>query len=209
MDTWQFWSDILTAWAWPVAVIVVALIFRKQVATLLGTLKSLEAGGLKAVFADRVAEVQVAIESQPRPKDQLADQPKDQQTKDSLPKTLTADEITKPGYAAQRVRWFIRRNTERPSAIVLSAWDRLASVLTKVFSPKLDSGINSYSLGALAEDKVSPTFLFHVGELLALRNKVSHSPDFEPTLESARAYEESAENLIRMALGHKAGVSGP
>src|SRR5258708_3885511 len=69
VDTDQFIASLVSSLAWPAAVLLIALAFRKQIAQLLtaGPLKRLKLGAVEAEFERRTAEVETKLEASPEP----------------------------------------------------------------------------------------------------------------------------------------------
>jgi hypothetical protein len=69
VDTDQFIASLVSPLAWPAAVLLIALAFRKQIAELLtaGPLKRLKLGAVEAEFERRTAEIETKLEASPEP----------------------------------------------------------------------------------------------------------------------------------------------
>lgn len=64
MDTLQFVASLVSSLAWPVAVLVIALIFRAQIRQLMSRpIRRLRAGSVEVEFDRLMSEVQVAVET--------------------------------------------------------------------------------------------------------------------------------------------------
>lgn len=62
-----FWASVIGSLAWPVAIIVVVLIFRKQLLRIAPWLRELEVGNVKMKFAEELAKATDAAEAIPAP----------------------------------------------------------------------------------------------------------------------------------------------
>lgn len=58
MDYLQFWSSVIGSAAWPVAIVVIVTIFRKQLRFLLSQVRKIGGAGLNVELAAQVQEVQ-------------------------------------------------------------------------------------------------------------------------------------------------------
>ncbi|KIN14788.1 MarR family transcriptional regulator [Halomonas sp. KHS3] len=78
MDWLAFWSEIIKALSWPVAVVVLAAIFKKELPAILRNIKRIKAGGVEIERLEKVAE---AVESK---LDESDDNEEDDQTNDAV-----------------------------------------------------------------------------------------------------------------------------
>lgn len=73
MDTLQFVASLVSSLAWPVAVLVIALIFRAQIRQLMSRpIRRLRAGSVEVEFDRLMSEVQVSVETPAPVKGQAA-----------------------------------------------------------------------------------------------------------------------------------------
>lgn len=192
MDYLQFTTEMSKAWAWPVAAILIALFFRRQLAALLGKLQSLEAGGLKATFdadtkklsaqTERAVEAQSAIGSPPH----VVQEPKARYDGGAA----TADSL--------RRHWEVEQR-QRPSAIILEAWHGVEAAVLDLLNA-VDPGPATHEpsewimrlqqKGYLAAETVDLLL-----RLLSLKSSVAVIPGFEPDHAAAAEYERSATKV--------------
>lgn len=62
MDWLQFWSSIISSVAWPVCIVIIALIFRRKLSDVIGKLLKVELpGGISAEFDKTLTQVEDAV----------------------------------------------------------------------------------------------------------------------------------------------------
>jgi hypothetical protein len=175
MDTLTFISSLVGSIAWPVTILGVILLLRKEVTALLPLLRRLKAGPVEAEFERDVQELRA-------------------ESVTSLPAT----DIEKLSY---RWKQALELAQISPRAAVLDAWQNVEfaarrAVLHHAGSPIPDVStalrvIRELSqMDLLSEEQVA---LFH--ELRGLRNQATHAPDFSPSLEAAINYVKLAASL--------------
>ncbi len=67
MNWLAFWASVIGSVAWPLAVVIVVLIFRKQLLKVAPWLRELEVGNVKLKFAEGLEKATTAAEQLPQP----------------------------------------------------------------------------------------------------------------------------------------------
>jgi len=181
VSAYEFVASLVNSLAWPVAVLIVAVLFRRQLSGLLaGPLTSLKAGPLEAVWDREVAEV-VAELPQPQP---------------------SATE-SRGGAGTNRLREIARA---APAAAVLTAFAEIEEQLQQIL---VDAGLDAGRGGAvqmarraLEAGLVQPEVVKAVEGAAVLRNLAAHGR--ESDLDEARALDYLAlTDTVSFALGHQ------
>lgn len=180
MNDFQFASSLVGSLAWPLVVVILFIIFRNQVAALIGRIKSYKGLGQELTFGDRLAETENSVE------EAINNPALDQGDLDQIDKI-------EPNPLA-------REAEANPSFVVIRAWeqvrlslDALTEVgLTKIYW-KVRSGpnlITELRKANLINDDTAEA----LKELRDLRNSVAHGYH-NPTPGEAIAYAESAQSI--------------
>jgi uncharacterized protein YutE (UPF0331/DUF86 family) len=189
---------------WPVAVLVLGFMFRKEVRALLAKMKSLKTpGGIEAAFELEAREIAIEakkVQQQPLP----AAKPAIEQTPTSV------EAAPRERMDLSQIQEFRRKRsgrkeatdhvlTERPSAMVLDSWNEVEAHLREIMAD------HDTHCVASAEDAISMlTSEYNVIDretanvlhgLLKLRNQVAHV-EFEPDRAAAVSYAKSAQAMI-------------
>lgn len=174
MEWMDFMASLTESLAWPIAVILLAFIFRRHVAAALGRLTRVEGAGLKASFGSELAEVE-----------------------EKTARVMTGAEAevsSLTGLEAER----------DPSGVVLRGWASLEQEITRAVSSLADTGRSSETLrrspaslvreakavGLLEDEEVVET----LGGLRHLRNRVAHGADI-PTPGQAATYAQAVADM--------------
>jgi hypothetical protein len=186
MSGFEFAASVVGSLAWPIVVLIVAVLFRRQLSALLARpLSSLKAGPLEAVWDRQVAEVEAEL---PR-----------------SPSSATSD-----GGAADtdRLREIARA---APAAAVLEAFALVEEQLHQILQ---DAGVDAGRGGAMQMARraleaglVRPETLKAVEGAAVLRNLAAHGR--QDDLDEARALDYLAlVDAVRFALGHQPRPAG-
>lgn len=197
MDWMEFVADLASSVAWPLAFVAAALLFRSEVKSLLGRIRTGEAFGTKFTFGDdlsRVEEVreqaEAAADSLPTGKASAAEETGDMDA-DLIALALDADD--NPSFSVIRA-WDLA-NAEVGKAVDIAVTYALAAHPEKAPRGRSPDGIVRW----LAEIGVVPhAFNTSYVSLRALRNRVAHGQE-NPTAGEAVAYIESVDWLAREA----------
>jgi len=180
MDWLTFASNIISALAWPVAAIVLVILLRRQILSLLPFVKRLKAGPIEAEFEREVKELKASV-AEAVPAAALLPSP-EPDTKDAL----------------------LRLAETHPRAAILEAWlgvegAALAALERKGMSTESSKGRSPILLATLLakSELLAQGQLNIFQELRSLRNQAVHVGAFEPTVEAARSYVESAAYIQR------------
>lgn len=177
VDLLTFTSKVIEVLAWPVASIVLAVLFRERIAHFAALLRRIKAGPLEAEF-ERDVQALKEIGTSPEKADAA-------------------------GVVATSSKQFLHQLAElHPRSAILESWVRLEAAARALVQART-AGVSNPShpraarlaevLAQLALITQGQVTLFH--ELWRLRNEVAHSLGLEPTLQSARAYVDLASFL--------------
>jgi hypothetical protein len=181
MDALTFTAEAIKALAWPIAVVLVALMIRKPVIELLPFLRRLKYKEIELEFSKELAQLKSEVTAS------------DTATSQQLPPSV-------PSVSSNRLLDIAAIST---SAAILEAWSELESASVAVASslwaqPPSDAFKNYSRLGEyLLQCKViDEKQLVVFNKLRALRNKAAHAVDLNLSEEEARIYIELATSLI-------------
>lgn len=185
------WSaSVIGSVAWPVSVVVVALIFRSQINKLLKRIKGAKYGDAEVEFSETLDKLEAAAEAivppdEPMPSEALPlniEKPADEAEAQAVtePNVLTDLELQRT--AIEKQHFAVLANLS-PSAAVLSAWQSLELTLEDMF---IKSGLTRkpgkyhgyanaltlYKLGVI--DKSTMDI---INDLKNLRNAAAHTDD--------------------------------
>jgi hypothetical protein len=173
MDWLTFISSLLRSLAWPIAVVVIALVFRRPLSGLLPLLQHLKYKDLELDFGRGVQEVQ-----------------------EDLEQTLTQEEIVTPDQPVAE-----RLADVSPRAAVMEAWREVEASATDTVRA-LSGGevhmkwLTLKKLRQLEESKLLDTkTVALLSDFRGLRNQAAHAPDFALSKESAMEYVRTASML--------------
>jgi len=194
MDWLTFISKLVDSLAWPVASVLLGLIFRKKLLDLIPLLRKVKAGPLEAEF--EIATKQVLAS-----------------TVDLASKQQTS-ELTKTGAKLSAedtgVKWLTARS--EPTATIIEGWATLDGELHKlgrqtgVVVDPLENQLKVYH--AIMDSDVLPVGTKHlVANLRQLRNQVAHAKVI-PTPESAQDYLISVERVVELIRNYRKNLPG-
>lgn len=176
MDYLTFVAKLFEHLAWPIAVVVLAVLLREEIGKLLPLMKKFKAGPLEAEFGREMAV---------------------------LKETTPAPDPSTPGIKSPYFDSVLQQLAEvHPRSAVLEAWVRLEDAARAALSRPSSkiAGPGYIPAAKLAEELVkdgridqSQVTLFH--ELRRLRNDVAHLVGLAPDAEAARSYIELAGQL--------------
>lgn len=194
MDWLTFISKLIESMAWPVAAVLLGLIFRKRLAELLPLLRKVKAGPLEAEFEIATKQV-LASTAEIAAKGRKADAPQIEDKsslEDTASKLLTA--------------------RSEPTATIIEGWSRLDGELHKLGR---QTGVNQDPL--LSEAKLYHELMDSdvlpmetrslVQNLRQLRNQVAHAKVI-PTPESAQDYLVSVQRVVELIRNYRKNLPG-
>lgn len=194
MDWLTFISKLIDSMAWPVAAVLLGLIFRKKLAELLPLLRKVKAGPLEAEFEIATKQV-LASTAELAAKERKPDTPQIEDKsslEDTASKLLTA--------------------RSEPTATIIEGWSTLDGELHKLAR---QTGINGDPL--LSEAKVYREIMASdvlpietrnlVQDLRQLRNQVAHAKVI-PTPESAQDYLVSVQRVVELIRNYRKNLPG-
>lgn len=194
MDWLTFISKLVDSLAWPVAGIVLGLIFRKKLLDLIPSLRRVKAGPLEAEF--EIATKQVLANTA------------DLAAKQHAPEVSeTSSTPSVEGAAAKLVK-----ARSEPTATIIEGWSTLDGELHKlgrqtgVVVDPLESELKVYR--AIMESEVLPIGTRQlVQDMRELRNQVAHAKVI-PTPESAQDYLVSVERVVELIRNYRKSLAG-
>lgn len=194
MDWLTFISKLVDSLAWPVAGVVLGLIFRKKLLDLIPLLRKVKAGPLEAEF--EIAAKQVLASTA-----DLASKEHSPDARREAP--IPIAEAT----AAQ----MLTARTE-PTATIIEGWSRLDGELHKlgrqtgILVDPLESQLKVYR--AIIDSDVLPVGTKQlIQDLRQLRNQVAHA-QVVPTPESAQDYWMSVDRVVELIRNYRKSLPG-
>jgi hypothetical protein len=156
----EFVSSMTGSLAWPIAAVIIAGIFRKQITNLLQRLNELGWGDAKAKFTKELDKAEATAQELPSPENQQA-----------LPAPLPEEEDR-----------FSKLLAISPSAAVLDAWQGVEAQLKRLaIQFNLPSHIHMNPVSWVKEmskkGELSPKVVTLVNELRMIRNVAAHSEE--------------------------------
>lgn len=194
MDWLEFTSKLIDSLAWPVAAVVLGLIFRKKLIELLPLLRKVKAGPLEAEFEIATKQV-LASTVELVAKERMPEAP------------LVQDKRSLEDTAAKLVT-----ARSEPTATIIEGWSALDGELHKLgrqtgsIEDPLMSEINLYR-------KVMDSNVLPIGtrtlvqDLRKLRNQVAHAKVI-PTAESAQDYLLSVQRVVELIRNYRKNLPG-
>lgn len=194
MDWLTFISKLIDSMAWPVAAVLLGLIFRRKLAELLPLLRKVKAGPLEAEFEIATKQV-LASTAELAAKERKPDAP---QVEDKASLKDTASKL------------LIARS--EPTATIIEGWSTLDGELHKLGR---QTGINGDPLLSeaklyreITDSDVLPIETRNlVQDLRQLRNQVAHAKVI-PTPESAQDYLVSVQRVVELIRNYRKNLPG-
>jgi hypothetical protein len=187
MGWMDFTSSLVGHLAWPIAFVVVMVLFRKPLTALLAKLRTWKGFGTEATFGEALAAAEPTIEAataeMPQRERQFARDPERDAERDN----------------------FIREIEANPSFGIIAAWERIQWIVTDMSATvAVATGKSSpprtiaQQLNLLTDQDAITTDLANgIRELQALRNEVAHA-SANPTPGQALAYAENAWEIEQL-----------
>ena len=185
----QYVVQLVQALAWPVVVLIIAVVFRGEFRGLIARLTKMKYKEIEAEFKEGLAATaeQAALQA---------------------PATISVEGATSPkalGYvtANPRVQTLERIASVSPRAAVTEAWTMLETTMRDAVVKRGGDGRRMQSpLQLLAElrqtNSVPRATVNSIDTLRELRNKVVHASEFTPDLGDALLYVHMATDAIEM-----------
>lgn len=213
----EFVASLFRSLSWPAALVIVAVLFRRQIRGLVGRLETARLKDAELSFTREVEQVServvegVALTILPRQTvdpeviddeaddDDEADEPRVVDLMASLEASLAASR-------RRRVQGIASTLVDYPSAAVLAAWQEVESELRHRGGRMGIEKAESYPIPFLTEelrdsDVISATDTRTVQELRRLRNEVAHE-GVHPSPAAALEYAETVDRFLAN-LGHQ------
>jgi hypothetical protein len=172
--------QLVSALAWPLTVIIVALMFRQEIRKIASRLSTLSYGDMKAEFEKDLHKLEREVKELPikEASTKVDHQKKDSKTLDSYERLSRIAEIS-------------------PRAAIMEAW-RDIEVTTKQVTDAYGISTNSQISGVKAIRELVRQHLLPEGvvtvyeQMRRLRSRAAHAPDFTITSEEAKRYIDTA-----------------
>lgn len=216
-DWLTFWGKAITALAWPLALVILALTFRKPIYALLEKLSDFEGWGFKASFKREVgklaeetarAALPPLIEADASPASTPDPQPVDHEATApafaTKPQDAPLDSVLPEGPLSRRLGYSHGfrgglRPTSSPREIVMYGWQEVEQALSEI---GLANGLPAMTwagfLGQLAvSDKLQPETARLIENAFAIRNRLAHHAGQEPDYTEAVLYLTSAQSIAQ------------
>lgn len=194
MDWLTFISKLIDSLAWPVAGIVLGLMFRKKLLDLIPSLRRVKAGPLEAEFETATKQVLASTAD-------LTAKQHAPGVSETSPKPTVEDAAAK-----------LLRARSEPTATIIEGWSKLDGELHKlgrqtgVVVDPLESELKVYR--AIMDSEVLPIGTRQlVQDLRQLRNQVAHAKVI-PTPESAQDYLVSVERVVELVRNYRKNLAG-
>lgn len=179
------WVDLLSALAWPLAAVLIALIYKREIHRLLRGLRSLKLGPLDAQFQEQLEQAQSVAQEIP-----IADEPHRQAGEGSPEGSIfIPDDIAVNAH---------------PTGTIMETWKALELLMVRavekheLLSDQWTS--NKYSPRATRPERllltrglITKSAADLIGHLRRLRNQVAHSTEIALTRDQVNEYVELAE----------------
>lgn len=180
----EFAASVVGSVAWPVAILILGIVFRKQLIDLLKRLQDFKVPGAEATFAAGLDKVELRLEDLKATEDKAVT---DQVSEDSK-----TDE--QPGWDS---------STTDPTGTVIRSWEELAKAVTGLLPPdpgnRRHLNIIQVLRRLVTQGDISELFADTVMDLYGLRTRVAHAHE-TPTPESALIFARTADELKRAAI---------
>lgn len=180
LDWLQFWASVIGSAAWPIVAILIAFLFRKQIADRLANIRKVSVGEATVDMADKLDEIEADVRTDPG---------------------LAA--LNRPEQAPLPDDRFQRLLELSPAAAILDAWGPIELKLENLGSPyasTLGTAVRSPSTRRvmrllLEENRITGSFYELLLELSELRNAAAHYKDVSAT--DAIRFQALAETAKR------------
>lgn len=175
MDWLQFWSSVIGALAWPVAVVVLGFMFKDRLERLLEKVRRAKGAGFELDFSAEVKKVADEAQQVVATTITVADQ--DHVSKENLSRLIR----------------------EHPAALIMESWNKVERAMgdligaAGVYVKPIDTKNPALWPTALVREKLlTPEVAGLIPELCHLRNRVAHASDWEPTVADALEFFQTA-----------------
>jgi len=175
----DFVSEIVSSLAWPIVVLIILFFYRDYFATVLSNIKSIKYGNAEATFEQ---ELKYAVEKA---------------------KAIETPDIETASKNDERINELYNMASVSPTGAIIEAWKDIEKVIQEdAKSKNIDTRNNRNKsfinwLNYFVKYKHLPeaeVAILH--ELRSIRNRASHSNDFEISTDQARRYILLADRLI-------------
>lgn len=189
MDWKTFASSIVASIAWPIVVLILGILFRKQLVSLLGRLRSFRTQGVEATFSDGLARVEAQVISFQDSEDDAVFE--------------AANHAAESERLAGEDERDSKQSVSDPSGTVIRNWEDLTRSLLQLRAATAGRGRPSRNIRVVLDQLVSDNvvnryFADSVLGLQDLRNRVAHGEDV-PNAGTALVYAQRADELRRAA----------
>lgn len=177
MDSLTFVSKVIEASAWPITTVFLVLLLRKEISALAPFLKKFKAGPLEAEFERALQEIRFETDK----------------------KIPLSNESTLFLPVHEKL---LRLASVNPRSAIIEAWQEVIFTAETLLQR---TGIHNKKSGVMLPYEIKQTLetsgllnseqLTLFNDLRKLRNQASHTPGFEPTMESTYNYIKLAIQL--------------
>jgi hypothetical protein len=157
-------AQVLSAAAWPIAVVVLALVLRRQLTAVLGRLSHVKVGQFEAALEKEIAKLQ------------------------ELP------DVTIPPGEAEKVKQTAEIIGEKsPIESIIRAWVEVERALEELWSIVSGATSGGVTVGAIQKrGLISTSEASEIRDLRSIRNRLVHNPDEPISAGAARLYTSRA-----------------
>ncbi|WP_292533217.1 DUF4145 domain-containing protein [Methylocystis sp.] len=178
MDWLEFFSKVIGDLAWPVVVLAIVLVLRKQIERAIGLINKVKVSGFEFEFDKKLDVAREEAAKLPRPK---------------------SPEDKEPEYAGQHAFELVEVS---PRAAVIEAWRLVEAAAIdcgkRLFGADFSNKTMTFQAILRLEnsDKLPASISTLMRRLRSLRNEAAHAAEFELSRESALEYVELSAQLI-------------
>lgn len=181
----EFAASVVGSVAWPVVILILGMVFRKQLIELLQRLQDFKLPGAEATFAAGLDKVEVRLEDLKATEEEAV-------TEQVREDSKTDEE---PG--------FTNSSIADPTGTVIRSWEELSKALNGMLRARTGRR-PSFNIRAVlgelvAEGVINELFAETIMDLHALRNRVAHGQE-TPTPDSALVFARTADELRRAVI---------
>lgn len=198
---WKLLLEYIKVFIWPSVILVLGLVFRKQLVGLVQNIDSVETpiGGVTfqrqaEAVAEEAAEIEGEIAAEISEPTRSVDQAQQQEDADVDVRNVVE---VRPERFQRELASLLRVAQSDPTAAVLGAWKELEGALSDVISPSNVLHTAGAMIRRVEVQGILPANLARVAnDLRELRNRVVHEGDVRLTTEGASSYVAATQSVI-------------
>lgn len=181
----EFAASVVGSVAWPVAILILGIVFRKQLIELLKRLQDFKVPGAEATFAAGLDKVELRLGDLKATEDKaVAEQVSEDSKTNEEPASMDS-------------------SATDPTGTVIRSWEELAKAVIGLLPPdprnRRHLNIIYVVRRLVAQGDISELFAETVMDLYRLRTQVAHGKE-TPTSESALMFARTADEMRRAAI---------